>query len=434
MPSLTKHRTIFSIIIGLIILVVAIGAIFWARGFKPNFKKGTIDRTGLLVVSSIPTGAEVYLDSRLTSATDTSIAFLEPKNYQLRIEKDGSTSWKKEITITADLSTEIKALLFPQAPEIKPLTTTGASNPILSPDGSNIVYATGGDRGGLMILPMSDRPFPFRQNNRMLAKNQPAFDYTTSKVIWGPDSKQLIARFETTDGKTLANLLIESDKSEQEPRDITGSLNATLNSWQDELIVKNQTLALVAPDSVKNATQAALPADKAGGQAAEAKTVNSSQLTVDSKKPTASPSSVNSEPSTVNLLNYYPTGLNFSPDEEKIFYKNKEEKYVVYDLKLKKEFILPEFGNLMNISWYPDSAHLVVAQKDLISIIETDGTNKMTVFSGKYENAAPASPNGSAFGGQGFVFAHPSGTRIIILTTLTQTEGNPPNLYAVNLR
>jgi len=147
-------------------------------------------------------------------------------------------------------------------------------------------------------------------------------------------------------------------------------------------------------------------------------------LTVDSSQ---KKQSVNREPITTNLLNYFPTGLIFSPDEEKILYsprgeagKNKEEKYKVYDLKAKKEYTLPDFGDLVNLSWYPDSNHLVIAQKDLISIIEADGTNKMTVYSGKFEN--------------GFVFAHPAGTRLVILTTLTQSEGNPANLYSINLR
>ncbi|OGD88829.1 hypothetical protein A2693_02205 [Candidatus Curtissbacteria bacterium RIFCSPHIGHO2_01_FULL_40_12] len=409
MKVLAKNRVAFSIIIAALILIFGTVAIFWARGFKLNFKDRTIDRTGLLVASSVPTGAEIYLDDRLTSATDTNIAYLEPKIYKIRIQKDGFTTWEKDIDIRADLATEIKALLFPLAPEIKPLTTTGAANPVLSPDGTKIVYGTSGDRGGLHLMTLSDRPIPFRSDLRLLVKNSSGFDFTKSLFIWSPDSKQVIARFEQEDGSVLANLLIDNtDKSDQDPGDITGSLAATLNSWQEELIAKAQTQAVSAPDAVKNAT-------------AEAKIVGSSESVVSS--PTtqpASPAKRGELPTTNYQLNYYPTGLIFSPDEEKILYKNKEGQFKVYDLKNKREVSLPNFADFINISWFPDSSHLVVAQKDLISIIEADGANKMTVFSGKFEN--------------GFVFGHPSGTRIIILTTLTQTEGNPANLYAVNLR
>lgn len=399
MTLLAKHRVIFSLAAAAFILIFASVAIFWARGFKPNFKNGTIERTGLIVASSIPTGAQVYLDDRLTSATDTNIAYLAPKTYKVRIQKDGYTTWQKDIEIKADLATEIKALLFPLAPEIKPLTTTGASFPSLSPDYSKIAYGVGGDRGGLYIIEMSDTPFPFRQGPKQIAKNQNVFDFSSARFIWGPDSKQLIAYFQNEQGATTANLLISVDKTNDELRDITASLSATLSGWQQDLITSTQTQALLVPQNIKSATQ---------------------EAAVASPSPTPVSPTAQQSVSLPAQLNYYPTGLIFSPDEERILYKDKASKYKVYDLKQKKEITLPDFNDLANISWYPDSNHLVVAQKDLISIIEADGTNKMTIYSGKFED--------------GFVFAHPSGTRLIILTALTQTEGTPHNLYSINLR
>ncbi|OGD93139.1 hypothetical protein A3E14_04110 [Candidatus Curtissbacteria bacterium RIFCSPHIGHO2_12_FULL_41_13] len=400
---LAKYRVLFSILIVVFVLTLAAVVIFWARGFKPNFKNGTIERTGLIVASSTPTGAQVYLDDRLTSATDTNIAFLEPKTYKVRIQKDGYTTWEKEIEVRADLATEIKALLFPLAPAIKPLTTTGAASPTLSPNGTKIIFGVSGERGGLYSLSMTERNLPFRQELRLLAKNQSAFDFSGSNFVWSPDSRQVVARFVSEEGQSSANLLVDTDKSEQELRDITASLTATFQSWQEQISTLAQTQAMIAPDEVKSATAEAEP--------------NSSQLTVDGSQ---KKQSVNNEPITTNQLNYFPTGLMFSPDEEKILYKNKEGIYKVYDLKAKKEYTLPDFDNLVNLSWYPDSSHLVIAQKDLISIIEADGTNKMTVFSGKFEN--------------GFVFAHPTGDSLVILTTLTQPEGNPANLYSIDLR
>lgn len=397
MPSmLTKYRTIFAIVIVAAIAITAAVAIFWARGFKPDITNRRIERTGLIVANSIPTGANVYLDDRFTSATDTTITYLEPKTYKVRIQKDGYTTWEKEIEVRADLATEIKALLFPTAGEIKPLTTTGATNPTLSPDGTKIIYATGGERGGLYSLPMSDRPFPFRQDAALLVRNSPSFNYTQATFTWSPDSSQIIAHFMSPEGQSTANLLIDVDRDQQEPRDITAALSATLANWQEELNASAQTKAIIIPQEIKDATAAAEPENL--------------KLLFERKRDQIE-----------NLkLNFFPTGLIFSPDEEKVLFKNKQNQYKVYDLKTKKEFTLPQFPDLVNLMWYPDSNHLVAAQKDLISIMETDGTNKMTVYSGKFEN--------------GFVFAHPSGTRLIILTTLTQPEGNPANLYSINLR
>ena len=392
---LAKNRVIFSIAAAIIIFLMLYppNVIFPTRGFKPDFKSGQIKRTGIIVASSIPTGAQVYLDDRLTSATNTNIGFLEPKIYKVKIEKDGYTIWQKEVEVKADLATEIKVLLFPLAPQIKPLTSTGAVNPSLSPDSAKIVYGVSGERGGVYLLLMGQTPLPFRQDTRLLAKNQPNFDFSKATFLFGPDSKQVIAQFTNEKNEIVANLLIDTDKSEQEPRDITGSLTATLTSWQDQINARAQTQALTLPQNIKDATAEASVNQK----------LETTQL-----------------PTTNYQLNYFPTGLIFSPDEEKILFKNKEGKYKIYDSKNKKEYTLPNFSDLVNVSWYPDSNHLVIIRKDLVTIIETDGTNNMTVFSGKFED--------------GFVFAGPTGDRLIILTTLTQTESTPANLYSINLR
>ena len=403
MNFFARNRTIFSISIAVLVFTIAAGAIFWARGFKPDLKKG-IERTGLLVITSTPTAASVFLDGRLTAATDTNIAYLDPKTYKIRIEKEGYSAWEKYVDVVADLAVEIKALLFPVAPGIKPLTTAGASNPALCPDGTKIAYGTAGENGGLFLLPMSDRPFPVRQGPRLLVKNQPNFDFSKAVFVWGPDSKELIAQFFDDEEKTVANLLVDSDKKDQPVHDITASLNATFSGWQAEITQRAQTLALLAPDDIKTATAEAKPNQK------EQKT---------SKEPSPVPT-LGLPGIQTGLINYFPTGLVFSPDEEKILYRNKDSKYKIFDIKDKRESTLPEFENLIGISWYPDSAHLVIAENERISIIEADGLNKMTVFSGNFVN--------------GFVFANPAGSGLVILTALTQGEGIPANLYEIDLK
>lgn len=421
--KIQKYRVHLSLAVTITILVVGLATIFWARGFKPDLKNGRIGRTGLIVANSIPTGAQVYLNDRLTSATDTSIAYLDPGSYKVKIQKDGYSVWEKQIEVRADLATEIKAVLFPTAPQISPLTLTGAANPTLSPDNTKIIYGVSGVRGGIYILPMSDSIFAFRQEARLLAKNQDGFDFSKAAFIFSPDSKQAIATIKNELGNLISNILVDTERPNQEIRDITGSLNATLENWQEELDAQSQIKAQIIPDEIKQST-------------AEAKTTKPSPSPTLKVQSTINKKSFPSEnqQSTINSLNYFPTGLNFSPDEEKVMFTNKEGKYQVYDLKTKKALTLPEFSELISLSWFPDSNHLIVAQKNLISIIEADGTNKMVVYSGKFENARPPSTDAEGVVGRGFVFAHPSGQRLIILTPLTQADGTLPNLYSINLK
>ncbi len=328
------------------------------------------------------------MDDRLTSATNTSIAFLDPGTYKVRIEKEGYSKWKKDIDVRADLATEINALLFPLAPEIKPLTSTGAFNPTLAPDNSKIAYGVSGPTGGVFLMPLVDSPFAFRQNPKRIAVNTPSFDFSLSSFVWNPNSEEFIARFKNEAGVVTSNILLNSQDTDQLPRDITASLNATLQAWQLDLETQSQNLAILAPDEVKQST-------------AEAGIETSSRF------------------SSANLINYYPNGLIFSPDEKKILFQTAEG-FKVYNLNLKEEFTLGNFENLFNISWYEDSNHLVIAEQGQISIIEADGNNKTAVFTGTFEN--------------GFVFSHPAGFRLILLSTLTQSEGTPPNLYSINLK
>jgi hypothetical protein len=55
--------------------------------------------TGTLAVTSMPSGGIVYLDGRMTGLTPFSRSGLSPREYALRIEKEGYTAWEKNVTI-----------------------------------------------------------------------------------------------------------------------------------------------------------------------------------------------------------------------------------------------------------------------------------------------------------------------------------------------
>lgn len=407
--KLQRHRHLYTgLVVGGIITAAIIGVV-WARGFKPNFRTGTFQHTGLIVAQSQPKGAQVYLNGRLTEATDTNISYLDPGSYRVRIQKDGFTTWEKSVNVQADLATEILALLFPVAPQISPLTTTGAFNPTLSPDSSKVIYGVPGERGGLLMLTFGSGPFSLGQGTKTIFKNELGYDFSKAKFLWSPDSKQVIASFTDDQNVNVGNILVDVDRSDQEIRDISGSLNSTLSAWQEDINTQSQTIAIRIPANIKSATASATPASPSPEPAPDPVTgiiPDSSLIT--------NPSS----------LNYFPTGFMPSPDGEKFLYKTNspagEGDYKVYNLKLKREATLPNFSNLRNIAWFPDSEHLVIAQNNAISIIETDGFNKMVVYSGNFEDS--------------FVYSNPSGGSLMLLTALTQRDGTPPNLYAINLK
>jgi|GEM_PF-4409853 hypothetical protein len=66
---------------------------------------------GLLVVSSIPTGAEVYIDGERVATTDAEL-YLPPRRYRVRLEKAGYMPYETEVEVFSGRSTSVEAKLI----------------------------------------------------------------------------------------------------------------------------------------------------------------------------------------------------------------------------------------------------------------------------------------------------------------------------------
>lgn len=391
------------------IIFGTLAGIFYLRGFKFDTKNGGLARTGLLVIDSTPDGAQVFLDGRLTSATDTTITFLTPKKYQLKLTKEGYASWEKEIDIRADLTSEVEAVLFPAIPDLRPLTFTGAVNPTISPDGSKLVYGVPeGEKSGLWLIDMADRPFGVGSAPSQIVKNTPQLNFEKATLTWSPDSKQILAQLQLVGARgesAKRNYLLSADKLNENLADSTATLPATLTSWQQEINLKEEARILrLKKDLPEIASQSSTLLAKVIREATQSATF---------------------------LPNLTPDNLNWSPNETKFFISKSGdpkkpfnagvEVFRVKDpnpLKITPaKFEIPA-ANL--VTWYPDSAHLILVEDGKISIIEFEGTNKATIFTGPFEN--------------NFVYPASNGTRLVILTNFNQAAGTLPNLYTLNLR
>jgi hypothetical protein len=135
-----NRRVLFTFLSAVILIVGTIFAIQYAKGTRPT-TSGEIRETGLLVVNSFPTAAQVYINGKLTTATDTTLN-LDPGTYDIEISKDGYTTWKKTLEVEKSLVTQTNAVLFPTALNLSPLTYTGAENFSPSPDGQKLIFYT----------------------------------------------------------------------------------------------------------------------------------------------------------------------------------------------------------------------------------------------------------------------------------------------------
>lgn len=373
-----SKRFIATIFTLLVIAISAGLAIFLAKGYTISPQERRIVGTGIISISSEPDSASVYLDGHLTTATNATISSLSPKTYSIKVIKEGFIPWEKSVNVKEGLVTELKVTLFPAIPTIYPLTFTGVVNPLLSPDQEKLSYVVPtGKKAGVWVWTMSkNQPIAFaRSAEPHQIVTLSTADFSKATLRWSADSKQVLA---TVEGN---NYLLESDRLNNDPRDITPILDATLKSWEDDIKAKNEASILAIKDS--------------------------------NLRKIASDSAV----------------VKWSPDETKmmirkdpILDKDLDKNGVisdmkVYDLEDKKEYLLPVARAHF---WLPNSLHIILVEKESISLVDFDGTNKAIIYAGKFEDS--------------FVFPWPDSSRLAIVSSIPTPTASEPNLYGINLR
>lgn len=394
-------RAITTTLLILALIATTLAVIAFGRGYRFNPGQKNLSSTGLLVASSDPTGAQVWLDGNLKTATNNTLA-LSPGWYQVKITKEGFLSWEKKLRIQGEVVTETQTMLFPSTPSLSPLTTSGVIAPVLSPDGTKIVYAiplkTGSTneisvKAGLWVFNLNSQPLGFSRDPLLLAKSSSGLDFAQGIFAWSPDSKQILVSIGAN------RYLLEGEKtSTAVPLSWDGWKNL-LKDWAFlEKEKETEKMILLPPEMAKIATESA----------------KIFAFSPDEKKllyqATASAT-------LAQFLTPAPIATNSTPEVRTL----KPGATYVYDLKEDKNFEIQKDGALL--SWFPSSRHLIAVESDKISLMEYDGTNKSTVYNGPFEK---------------FVGPSPSGGKLLVLTSYNRPTGpqisGMANLYSINLR
>lgn len=122
---MTLKNRISLVVFGVIVFfLTAPFLLFFARGYRPDFKNKKIVKTGVLSIKTDPKGATVFLNGKkLKQTTPLAKRFLNPGEYQVRVEKTGFSPWSKRIVIREQSVSYLpqgeteKIMLFIQNPE-----------------------------------------------------------------------------------------------------------------------------------------------------------------------------------------------------------------------------------------------------------------------------------------------------------------------------
>lgn len=400
---MTKIRVIFFIITLIVVGSVGLFASYYARGYKLNFETLKFQPNGILVLKSEPDGASVYVNGELKTATNANIS-LPPGTYDIEVRREGFFSWYKRLVIEKEIVTQAVISLFKNVPSLSPITQTGVINPIMSEDGSKIVYSVlpgknvASDKIGLWALDTFSLPLGFGAGPKRITDG----DMTNATYAFSPDGRQIIL--------TISNSIFVIDTgsfiAENERVNIASKKEVTLTSWIKEKAVKDANLIQNLPPEVS---------DILSRKSSNFVFAPDNNMVLY----TASASAAISE----GLVRPLP-GASTQKQERGI----KPGNTYVYDIKEDRNFLITDqpvtINNVDNpplgaVRWMSTGKHLLFAVTGQVVIMDYDGTNRQVVYSGSY--SAPSA------------FPYTNATKLLILTNLGAATSSA-NLYTLTVK
>ena len=371
------------------ILASTVALFLYAKGYSFDRQKGSLGKTGMIMIKSQPDGAKIYLDEKFVEVSNANLTNLKGGLYNIRLEKEGYGSFQKDLPVKEEFATFLDAVLIPLNPELKPLTPSGVKDPTLTESRDKILFLTKDrDRPGIWSLNLTGNIFSLIKGAlEVVAKDNDKASYSLAENLYlAPNDEEVLVKMNKKGYYLLA--LTQGEPTPQ----ATTSAQSVFTGWQKIDSQKKLTLSQkykVPKNLFKTATESA------------------------------------------SL---------WSPDERRFIYALSQGKILEYHVYSTTDPLgvgEKEDANVINlektqktkVSWFSDSKHLLITTceqetKDEICLsgkvqmVRIDGTNLTQVYSG-----ALSSIN---------VFPTPDGTKIIIQTSFNQNT--QPNLYAIILR
>jgi hypothetical protein len=404
-PKVAARTVLLVIFIAILVLIVAL-----ARGYRFDLEDKTITSTGIISMNSAPEAAKIFVNGELRGVTKQNIT-LPPGEYDIRVSKDGFTEWQRRVRLKGEIVLDLEAVLFPKNPSLSPLTSMGVAKAI--PVGQSnrvLVFSTNGDveKDGIYMLDGNSRRLSLVSPLKLIVLSSllpQGIDFKNTDVEFSPDFSQGIFTFVGPDAIEYSYLL-SLENTNTEPFEVTASRDSILVAWDREkkrdlqklvetfppeverVATDSFRIIAMSPDETKilyravKAAEIPLVIDPpliGSNQTEEKRTLVEGEVYVYDRKEDknfriqvdlgrldaqeATPEPV-LEPETVEAVEEDPEATD-TPSIDAADYLSSE----VFDY----------------IQWYPSSRHLVLNEGETISVVQYDGTNKQSVYSGPFE-------------------------------------------------
>lgn len=169
--------------------------LFIALGYKFN-NSGEVVKSGLVLVDNKPEAAQIYINGKLEDNQSPGRFILPVGTYEISLEREGYSGWKKDFTILPQAVESVAyPLLIPKQLQSEELAQVDAPTAMSqSPDSKNLLYYTADQQSFVTVLlrakdPVIERiaaPTSFTRQNGLLGQME--------FIDWTRNSKRVIVR------------------------------------------------------------------------------------------------------------------------------------------------------------------------------------------------------------------------------------------------
>jgi len=140
--TLLYRRLTYGIFI-IIFLILAPVVVLYTAGYRYNFTKGRVQKTGILTISSNPRGAGINLNGQLVKqTTPAKIEKILPGDYEIQLTLPGYHSWQKKLPIYENSTAFAEKINLWLLATSSPLTAIKAETTFVSSDQKKLALLT----------------------------------------------------------------------------------------------------------------------------------------------------------------------------------------------------------------------------------------------------------------------------------------------------
>jgi hypothetical protein len=207
--TLPFRRIVYLTFIVVFLLITPI-VILYTIGYRYNFQTNKIQKTGILILKSNPSGAKVYLNEKLrTEVTPARIANLLPDDYTIKIERENFYPWQKTLPVESSLTTFAENITLFEKTLPAEVAETNSELFSLAPNKEKIIYLDAKETGGEVWL------LNFRNNKSNLIYRISEEKSTIVNLEWSNDNQKILITVDFSDTtQSRKYIMINTDNNE----------------------------------------------------------------------------------------------------------------------------------------------------------------------------------------------------------------------------